>query len=275
MNTKINIGAVQMESKLGDKASNIEKALKYIGNYGDKLDIICFPEFFTTGYSLDLIGREYYDFAETIPGQTTDIFSKYASKYNTGIIGNIVEKDTKVEDILYDTTFVIDEKGCLLGKYRKVHVYPTEHIYFKRGTSFPIFIVKGIPIGLATCYDHGFGEMFRILARKGAKIVFIPSAIPEGYEYLLKLRTRARAQDNQIFTVAINSVGKVEDSIYCGNSMFVNPRGEIIDEAGEQEDILIGSVDLTMINNERKQEPLIKDSAFEIYMKEYKQFLDE
>lgn len=273
MKREITIGAVQMESELGDKEFNLKKALKFISEYGKQLDIIGFPEFFSTGYDLNKIGDDYYNLAETIPGKTTDIFSEYARKYNTAIIGNIVEKDEIIDEILYDTSFIIDKKGSLRGKYRKVHVYPAEHVYFKRGTAFPVFKLDDVTIGLATCYDHGFGEMFRILSRKGAKIIFIPSAIPKGYEYLLRLRTRARAQDNQIFTVAINSIGKITDNFLAGNSMFVNPRGEVIKEANDQEQVLIARINLEMISKERKQEPLLKDSAFDLYMREYRQFL--
>ncbi|ACL71041.1 carbon-nitrogen hydrolase family protein [Halothermothrix orenii] len=271
---KVVIGAVQMASKLADKEGNIKQALTYIAEYGDRADILIFPELFTTGYDLDIVGDDYYSLAEKIPGRTTEIFSEYARMYKTAIIGNMVERDKNVGEILYNTTFVIDKKGDYTGKYRKVHVYPAEFTYFKRGTEFPVFNVNGVKIGLATCYDHGFGEMFRILARKGAQIIFIPSAIPKGYEYLLKLRTRARAQDNQLFTVAVNSAGKTPNSHFCGNSMVVNPRGEIIQEADDGEGVFLAELDLELIERERKQEPLIRDSAFDLYMKEYKRFLE-
>lgn len=73
---------------------------------------------------------------------------------------------------------------------------------------------------MATCYDHAFGEMFRLLALKGAEVIFIPSAVPKDFEYLLDLRTQARAQDNQIFTVAVNIRKGTADGRLLGKSLF-------------------------------------------------------
>jgi predicted amidohydrolase len=101
---------------------------------------------------------------------------------------------------------------------------------------------------------------------QGARIVYIPSAVPIGYEYLLNLRTRARAQDNQIFTLAVNRVGRDGETTYCGLSKIVNPRGEVIAEASQiEEELLVAEIDLNMILKERKQEPVFRSMRPELY----------
>ena len=93
-----------------------------------------------------------------------------------------------------------------MGRYRKHYLYPPERRYFASGREFSVVEAASAKIGMAICFDHAFPELFRLLGLKGAQIVFIPSAVPQNYEYLLDLRTRARAQDNQYFVVAANRV---------------------------------------------------------------------
>ena len=262
----VTIASVQMNCKLGDKNYNINKSLKNLETINNDTDIVCFPEFFTTGYSLDLINKGFYQLAETIPGETTEIFSREAKKRNIAIIGVIVEKDSNKTDILYDTAFVIDSNGKLSGKYRKTHIYTNEHRYFNAGEKVPVFELSGVKIGVAICFDHAFPQLFTMMAQQGAQIIFIPSVVPVKYEYLLELRSRARAQDNQVFVAAINRVGREGDVTYCGLSQIINPRGEVISKSSpDKEEQIIEKLNLDMILDERKREPNLKCLRPEIY----------
>ena len=121
-------------------------------------------------------------------------------------------------------------------------------------------------MGAAICFEHAFPQIFTILALQGAEVVFIPSAVPVGYEYLLNLRSRARAQDNQLFVVAVNRVGREGGVTYCGLSKVVNPRGEVIAEASRaDEELLVAELNLDLILKERKQEPVLRSLRPELY----------
>jgi len=267
-NKNLQVALVQMDCRIKDKEYNFNRTFNFLKKAEGKADIICFPEFFTTGYSLDLIGDDFYNLAETIPGETTKMLSRKAKEYRLAIVGGIVEKDDLKEGVLYDTAFIIDAEGNLVGKYRKFHLYPTEYRFFRPGDDLPTFDIGIAKIGVAICYDHAFPELFRLLSLKGAQIVFIPSAVPQGYEYLLNLRTRARAQDNQIFVAAVNRVGQEGKIRYCGLSKMVNPKGEVIAEAlPDKEEILFVSIDLELILNERKQEPILRNLRKDLYQK--------
>lgn len=259
------IALVQMDCRIRDKEYNLNRAFDFLKEAEKKADIICFPEFFTTGYNLGLIKEDFYNLAETIPGRTTMVFAQKAKEYKLAIIGGIVEKDKK-ERILYDTAFIIDAEGNLVGKYRKFYLYPEEHRFFKPGNNLPVFNIGIAKIGMAICYDHAFPELFRLLSLKGAQIVFIPSVVPQGYEYLLNLRTRARAQDNQIFVAAVNRVGQEGKIRYCGLTKIVNPKGKIIAEASSnREEILFVPIDFKLILSERKKEPTLGSLRKKIY----------
>jgi len=263
---KIRLAIIQMDCEIKNKKKNINHALNLLEEVKPGTDIACFPEFFTTGYNLNLIGEKYYDLAETIPGSTTDILGKRAREKGLAVVGNIAEKDGLREGVLYDTAFIIDKEGKLAGKYRKYYLYPAEHYYFRAGSEFPVVDIGIAKAGMAICYDHAFSELFRVLALKGAEIVFIPSAIPVGYEYLLNLRTRARAQDNQFFIVAVNRVGREDQLRYCGLSKIAGPKGEVIAEASpDKEEIIYSDIDFNQIIAERRQEPVLRSLRSEIY----------
>jgi len=251
---------------IGDKEKNMSTALHLLDHIDRKANIVCFPELFTTGYNLDLIGDDFYDLAETIPGPTTERMGQQARDREIAILGTIVERDGSQERVLHDTTFLLDAEGRLVGKYRKSHLYPTEHRYFQAGDDLPVFDLDGLTVGAAICFDHAFPQIFTILALQGAQVVFIPSAVPVGYGYLLNLRTRARAQDNQFFTVAVNRVGREGDVVYCGLSQVVNPRGEVVAQASHAgEEVLVAELDLDLIPKERKQEPVLKNLRPKLY----------
>ena len=263
---KIRSALVQMDCTVRGKEGNLSKALGFLDELKGKADIVCFPELFTTGYNLDLIGDDFYELAEPIPGPTTELMGQKAKGYGLAILGTIVERDNAKGGVLYDTTFLLDVKGRLVGKYRKSHLYPAEHRYFRAGDRLPIFDLGGLTVGVAICFEHAFPQIFTILALQGAEVVFIPSAVPVGYEYLLNLRTCARAQDNQFFTVAVNRVGREGDVTYCGLSKVVDPKGEVIAEASrDKEELLVAELDLSLILEERKQEPVLRSQRPELY----------
>jgi predicted amidohydrolase len=260
---KIRVGAVQMNCVTKDKGKNLSKAVNFLDRLKGKVDIACFPELFTTDYDLELLGDELPKLAEPIPGKTTELLNNKAREAGLALLGTMVER---AGDNLYDTAFIINRDGELIGKYRKSHLYPKEHRYFKAGRELPVFEFDGIKVGVAICFEHAFPHIFTTLALKGAQLIFIPSAIPVGYEYLLYLRTRARAQDNQLFVVAVNLVGGEKVDSYCGRSLIVNPRGEVIAEAStRKEEVLTAEIDLDFINKEREQEPVLHNFRPELY----------
>jgi len=265
-NKRFYIGLVQMDCRVGDKKLNIEKAVSLLDQLSDRVEIACLPEFFNTGYSLDLVGDEFYTLAEPVPGPTTRELGNWAKEKKTAVLGNIPETDSGQDGVLYDTTFIIDREGNLRDRYRKTHLYPDEHRYFRSGSEIPVTDLGFSRVGTATCFDHAFPEIFSTLAVKGAQVIFVPSAVPAGYEYLLNLRTRARAQDNQVWVAAVNRTGREGETQYCGLSKVVNPRGDVVMEASvDKEEILECEIDLDLINRERKQEPVLRSRRPDLY----------
>jgi predicted amidohydrolase len=255
------IGLVQMNSRIGDKAANLAKAEKLLAELAGRAQIACLPELFNVGYHLNALSNTIFDLAETIPGETTAQLSKLAHQFKLGIIAGIVEHDPDVTGMLYDTAVILNRSGELIARYRKSHLYPDENRFFCSGGELPIFEVDGLKIGVAICFEHAFPHIFTTLALRGAQVVFNPSAVPVGFSYLQDLRTRARAQDNQMFVAAVNHVGPEADVTYCGRSMVANPRGEVLALAPDDAEAAIAvELPLDLIFDQRRQELIFRAS---------------
>lgn len=264
--SRVTIAAVQMTSRLADKAANLERVAGLLSNLDEQVDIASLPELFSTGYNLEALDEALFDLAEPIPGETTAALGQLAREHDVAIIAGIAEKDANVDDVIYDTAVLFDRSGEMVGRYRKTHLYPLENRFFRAGGSLPVMEVDGLRVGVAICFEHAFPHIFTTLALRGAQVVFNPSAVPRGYGYLQDVRIPARAQDNQIFVVAINHVGAEGQVTYCGRSQIASPRGELMALASEEaEDVIVAELDLGLIRNQRRQEPIFRGFRPELY----------
>ena len=165
-----------------------------------------------------MLGDAYFDLAETVPGDTTAFLGELARGLDVALVAGVVERQPEVDGLIYDTAVLIDRDGELVGRYRKTHLYPAENEYFRAGSQLPVIRIAGVKVGVAICFEHAFPQIFTTYALRGAQVVFNPSAVPVGYDYLQDVRIPARAQDNQIFVVSVNHVGAEGDITYCGHS---------------------------------------------------------
>lgn len=256
------------------KTAMLEKHLPYIDEAGQKgVQILCLQEIFNTPYFCPGQDAAWYASAESVPGPTTELMAEYARKYNMVLIVPIYEKEQA--GILYNTAAVIDADGTYLGKYRKHHIPHTsgfwEKFFFRPGNlGYPVFQTAYAKVGVYICYDRHFPEGARALGLNGAEIVYNPSATVAGLsQYLWKLEQPAHAAANGYFMGCINRVGEEKPwSIgkFYGTSYHVDPRGQIIDEASEDNDeLLISELDLDMIEEVRSTWQFFRDRRPESY----------
>lgn len=265
-NDRFTVGLVQMNCRLGDQESNLARAKELLSELAGRARIACLPEMFSTGYNRNALGDRTFELAESVPGPTTDKLGVFAGDIGMAIVAGIVERDPENAERIYDTVVLLDPQGKLIGRYRKSHLYPAENSFFRAGDELSVFDVDGLNIGVAICFEHAFPQVFATLALRGAQVVFNPSAVPVGFCYLQDLRTRARAQDNQIFVVAANHVGSEGDIKYCGRSQVADPRGEVLVMGPEDRDAaLLAELSLDLILDQRQQEPVFRGLRPELY----------
>ncbi len=239
------------------------------------VQILCLQEIFNTPYFCPGQDSKWYASAESVPGPTTELIQEFAKKYNMVIIVPVYEKEQA--GFLYNTAAVIDADGEYLGKYRKNHIPQTsgfwEKYFFKPGNlGYPVFQTKYAKIGVYICYDRHFPDGARILGLNGAEIVYNPSATVAGLsQYLWKLEQPAHAAANGYFMGCINRVGTEEPwnlGKFYGTSYFVDPRGQIIAEASEDNDeLLVTELDLNLIDEVRSTWQFFRDRRPETYGK--------
>lgn len=256
---------------IDDKKANIKKAMEMIAiSAQNGANIVVLPEMFNCPYD----NSKFKEYAETRDkSQTLDAISKSAKENNVTIVaGSIPELDNNE---LFNSCFIFDNDGEIIGNYRKMHLFDidTEEIRFKEsdvlnaGNMIEVFDTKFARIGVAICYDMRFPELIRIMTLKDSDLIIIPGAFnmttgPAHWELLI----RSRAVDNQLF-VAAASPARNENLSYVayGNSMIVDPWGNICSRAGEKEEIIYADINRDKIQKVRRELPLIKNRRNDVY----------
>ncbi len=264
------IAGIQMHC-VKNKLKNIEKAkglLEVAAERGAK--IVCFPEMFNLPWFPFDVNKDNFRLAETADGETISIMREAAKKYKVALILPIFEVTADLK--YYNTTFIIGPGGGILGKYQKIHIpqipYWEEKYYFSTGTcGFPVFKVKGVKIGILTCWDNFFPEAARILALKGARVLFCPTAAAFATQSKWEIAIRANSMVNGIYSLRVNRAGKENDILnFYGKSFCAGPDGKLVgDPAGSHEGVFLSDVDVNSITQSRKTWSFFKERKRSLY----------
>jgi N-carbamoylputrescine amidase len=271
-----------------DVEDNIKRGLEWVRLAAEKgASAICFPELSFLPFFPQARGdRKYFEWAETVPGPTADRVSEAARAAGIVVIVNVYEKTRRGD--FYNTALVVDVDGVLKGKYRMTHIAEgpgfNEKFYYWPGDSgYPVFQTRIGRIGIATCHDRSFPEVFRCLALDGAEIVFVPTVLTvSAYReasVFLDIPQQAASMANGIFTVCVNRVGPggcakpdpeagvtAEKLTSCGASLVTNPFGKVVGRASlECEDLAIVEIDPAEVLAARHRRPYFRDRRPETY----------
>jgi N-carbamoylputrescine amidase len=263
-----------------DKETNVRTALGMIREAADRgARIICLPELFSTMYFCVETRREYFDWAEPIPGPTIDRVSAVARETGTVVIAPIFERAP--DGRYFNAAAVLGPDGDVIGKYRKSSIplmdtarsaepRGNEKFYFTPGDlGFPTFATPFARIGILICYDRHFPEAARVLGLGGAEIVFVPTATSRMTRYLWDLELRAHAVTNIYYVCGVNKVGvDVGGSArdHHGASMIISPRGEILAQASDTaSDMAVADVDLAVLPGIRELWGYYRDRRPDMY----------
>lgn len=243
---RMTLGLVQMDCRIGDKEYNTRKALDYIGQAAQQgVDLLVFPEMFTTGYNSDILGDRYFELAEDPDGPTFQILSEHARTNNMYIVAPII-LNGDVPGILYNGLLFIGRDGSLMGTYNKTHLWAGEKFYFRAGDEYPVFETEYGRIGCMICYDGGFPEVARILALNGAELILCPSAFPIWDKDMWDIYFASRSLENACFVAGINRVGTEDTLEMFGNNKIFAPRAKLVAEAPVNEEaLLVAEIDLS------------------------------
>ncbi len=242
------IGHWQLEAITGEFDANLAKVVKGLERADkERVEIVCFPECFLTGYpdKEEIVRKSAFAVDSPRMMKLLDKTAKFEATYIVGF------NETRGAD-LYNTAVVV-QKGHILGTYSKCAAYMKFH---KQGREFPVFERSGVKFGVIICADGGYIEPARILALKGARIVFAPhfnfigaKGLINHFQYV-RADHIARAVENDVHFVRGNNVvlnkdpGLSYDGVGYGDSYIMDPAGEmLVRSRRHKEDFLFADVD--------------------------------
>ncbi|CAN7976296.1 hypothetical protein HPB47_019216 [Ixodes persulcatus] len=254
-----------------NKADNLERASKQIKEAASRgANMVCLPECFGFPY-----GTQYFpQYAETIPGETSEMLSRCARENQVYLIGGSMSESENGK--LYNTCLVYGPDGSMLAKHRKVHLFDIdipgkitfrESDCFTAGDELTTFDTPFCKVGLGICYDLRFAPLAQLYAQRGCKLLVYPGAFnmttgPLHWEIL----QRGRAVDNQVYVASV-SPARDEAASYVawGHSMLVDPSAKVVQSAGAGEELVLAEVDLDHLAMIRDQIPVTKQKRDDLY----------
>lgn len=257
------ISCIQMDMRLGETDYNFSHAEKLIRQTAGREDpdVILLPETWNTGY----FPEDLASTADRDGERTKEFLSALAKELRLNLVGGSVA-NRRVEGF-YNTAYVVNRAGEVAAEYDKTHLftYAREHEHFCPGHHVCRFELDGRKCGIIICYDLRFPELMRKMALEGLDLLFVPAQWPEKRTMHLETLARARAIENQMFLALCNSVGTAGDVRCGGHSAIIDPWGEYLARAGDQEEIISGTADFSVIDGIRGSINVFRDRRPELY----------
>ena len=267
------LALIQMESAIGGLDQNIARASRFIDEAaGEGAELLVLPEFWSTGYFPLSVDYSFYDLADTEDGEATAAVREKARRHRVHISSTIYER--QAPGLFYNTSMMLNPKGEIVSKYRKVHVPARrglEKLFYRGGSKFPVAPVGEWRVGTMLCYDTLLPEPARCLALNGAELILAPfgASTTEGgiWEHMII----TRAFENGAYLAACNAVGELhlpdgDTFILGGKSIIVDPEGGIVAEApASGETVIYGDIGLDRVNEVRNRYFMFRDRRPDAY----------
>ena len=293
------VGLVQM-SMGPDPEANLAAAVEHVREAARRgAQVICLPELFKAQYFCQREDIRLFDLAEPIPGPSTAQLAEVARELGVGIIASLFER--RAPGLYHNTAVTLNADGAIAGVYRKMHI-PDDPLYHEKYYFAPGDLgFKAVDtafgrVGTLVCWDQWYPEAARLTALQGAEALFYPTAIgwhpaekdefgAAQYEAWQTIQ-RSHAIANGVYVAGVNRVGVEHGDVlgnrvegqgleFWGGSFLADPFGRVIAKAShDAEEILIGEIDLALIEETRRNWPFLRDRRIDAYAPLTKRFLD-
>ncbi len=281
--SKFIIALVQMRCS-AEPADNLARAVERIGEAAEKgARVVCLEELFRTQYFCQREDAALFDLAEPIPGPTTERLSETARARGVVVVASIFER--RAPGVYHNSVAVLDADGSLAGIYRKTHI-PDDPLYYEKyyftpgDLGYRAFDTRVGRLGALVCWDQWYPEPARLIALRGAQVLFYPTAI--GWHPAEKERhgraqcdawqtiQRSHAIANGMYVAAVNRVGHegpAEGGLeFFGGSFVCDPFGVVIAQAShDREEILYAECDAARVKEIRRDWPFLRDRRIDTY----------
>ena len=292
---EIKIGFIQQQNTAvsEDNMQRLSKSIADLAKQGAQLIVL--QELHNSLYFCQVEDVNNFDWAEPIPGPSTQFYGHLAKQFGVVIVTSLFEK--RAPGLYHNTAVVIESDGTIAGKYRKMHIPDDpayyEKFYFTPGDLgfHPITTSLG-KLGVLVCWDQWYPEAARLMALQGAELLIYPTAIgyessdtPDEQERQREAWTtvmRGHAVANGLPVVAVNRVGLEPDPSgntqgirFWGSSFVAGPQGELLYRASNSdEENVIVPVDLQHSEQVRRWWPFLRDRRIDEYGNIVRRFID-
>lgn len=265
----LTISAIQTNLHWENKPANLQMLEEKIMGIAEKTEIVVLPEMFSTGFSM-----RPEELAETMNGETVQWMKRIAAQKKVILTGSVIIKDEAADGLVsYFNRLIWMLPNGHYGVYDKRHrfAYAGEDDHYTAGSKRLIASVKGWKINLLVCYDLRFPVWARQspprLQERGSggeveyDVLIYVANWPERRIQAWKTLLQARAIENQSYVVGANRVGDDGNNIhYSGESMIIDPLGEVLYTKKDEEDIHTITLEKTHLDSVREKFPFWKDA---------------
>ncbi|HET7102680.1 MAG TPA: carbon-nitrogen hydrolase [Terracidiphilus sp.] len=296
---KYNVGLVQMrmgpdpEVNLASAVGHIREAARMGAN------VVCLPELFRAQYFCQREDIRLFDLAEPIPGPSTKKLGEAAREARVVLIASLFER--RAPGLYHNTAVTLNTDGSIAGLYRKMHI-PDDPLYYEKyyftpgDMGFRATDTAFGRVGTLVCWDQWYPEGARLTALQGAEVLFYPTAIgwhpAEKDEFGVAQQDawqtiqRAHAIANGVYVAVVNRVGHELGDVlgnradgpglhFWGGSFLADPFGRVIVQGSDHaEEVLVGEIDLGLIEETRRNWPFLRDRRIDAYGPITERFLD-
>ena len=261
---KLRVGIFQLDVQIGDVEANKKRIRHWMETRFVPSDLptaLVIPELWTTGYRLDKAA----ELADAEGAATAEFLGKLAKEYGVWFVGGSTL--ASIKGGYANRAQVISPDGQLIRQYDKVHLIRLmeEEKTFIGGKESSLFDLNGVKAGNVICYDIRFCEWLRHYALEGTEVLFVAAQWPSSRALHWSALLRARAIENQMYVVACNRVGTSAGTHFGGGSTVIDPYGEILLQAGTEEEAAFVVLETSKAEEFRKFLTVFNDRVPEIY----------
>lgn len=253
---RIKLGLLQIRTG-PEKWENLEKVTDLIENLKDKTDIIITPEYLMGLQDGEITTKILNENAGDLESEFVQTLRKKAEEANISLLFTTYRP---VENDYFNSSVFVNNEGEIRAVYDKIHLFDAfeheESKFFRHGEKVEVFDWKDYKIGLATCFDLRFPELFRVMQIKVADIVLVPSGFYSGPYKSNQWSTLigSRAHENNFFVVGVNQ----PQPNFVGESLVCSPLGYEVDKLEDGKETKVVEIDMDEVGEAKNKMPINK-----------------
>ncbi|MCE5219967.1 MAG: carbon-nitrogen hydrolase family protein [Clostridium sp.] len=265
---RIALAQMKITGKIND---NLEKVLNLIEEAArNGAQLICFPELQLTPFFPQYEGLDASNYAISIDDKKIKSIQEKCKEFKIISIPNIYLKEG---DKYFDASLVVNSDGEILGTSKMVHIaqcyqFYEQDYYQPSDTGFKVYETTIGKIGIIICFDRHLPESFRVCALEGADIIIIPTANVKSEPLeMFEWEVIISSMQNSVFTVMCNRVGKEGEMDFAGESIVVEPSGNVAIKADDKEQLIYADININEAAKYRNEKPFMSLRRPVVYSK--------